>query len=264
MVGEPLDLSVASDAEVRALIDRAASGDARAAATLVDGVAPLLRARVARALSRRWRQSAGRALVQDTEDMVQETLAGMFANGGRTLRSWDPARGLGFLNFLGLVAERRVSMRMRTRRRNPWTEEPTPVDRLMHLGGMTDDLALQIESRDLLRQIIGRLHQRLGPRGFRYFQWLVLENRSVRTVASETGASEQAIYAWRSRLIRSAREIRAELRDRAEGADRQHHSARRSGRRARLRQPAHPARAQRSPPPALTSLPSRAPSASEM
>ena len=33
------------------------------------------------------------------------------------LRSWDPARGLGFLGFIGLIAEREVGMRMRTMKR---------------------------------------------------------------------------------------------------------------------------------------------------
>ena len=216
MVDGAFDFSVASDSEIQALIERATSGDAGPAATLIHGIAPFLRVRVARTLSRRRGQSVGRALRSDIEDLVQETFAGIFAHGGRTLRSWDPARGLGFLGFIGLVAERKVGMRMRTMKHNPWTEDPTATDALMILGGMTDVLALQIESRDLLRRILSRLRERLTPQGSRYFQWLFLEDRAVRAVAKETGVSAESLYAWRSRLTRLAREVYAELVDRAE------------------------------------------------
>jgi DNA-directed RNA polymerase specialized sigma24 family protein len=213
MVGGAVDFSVADSSQVQALIDLAAAGDAGAAASLVDGIAPVVRARVARALSRRQSQSRGRILRQDREDLVQETFAGLFDDGARLLRSWDPARGLGFLGFVGLLAEREVGMRMRARKRNPWTEDPTAKDALAHLGGASEGLALQIESRDLLRRIVARLGERLTAQGSRYFELLFLEARSVQAVAKETGASADALYAWRSRLSRLVRAVHAELAD---------------------------------------------------
>ena len=213
MAGRAFDFSVAGASEIQALIDQAASGDPGAAATLVHGIAPVLRARVARALSRRGGQSRGRVVWQDVEDLVQETFAGLFAGGGRTLRSWDPARGLGFFGFVGFVAEREVGMQMRIRKRNPWTEDPTAKEALTRLEGSTEGLALQIESRDLLRRLFARLRERLTPQGSRYFRLLFLEARSVQAVAEETGASAAALYAWRSRLARLVREVHAELGD---------------------------------------------------
>lgn len=208
---EVIDLAAAGDSQIRTLIERAASGERAASAALVAGIAPALRARVTRTLARRRGQSAGRVLRPDVEDLIQEVFAALFADRCRALRAWDPARGLGFLGFVGLVAEREVGMRMRSRRQNPWTEEPTADDSLQHLGGTADGLALQIESRDLLRRIVDRLRERLTPQGSRYFLWFFVEARSVRAVGEETGVSAEALYAWRSRLARAVREILAEL-----------------------------------------------------
>jgi RNA polymerase sigma factor (sigma-70 family) len=210
-MGGVFELSVAGACEIQALIERVASGDAGAAARLVDGIGPVVRARVARALARRHGQSRGRMLRHDLEDLVQEAFAGLFADGCRALRSWDPARGLGFVGFVGLVAEREVGMQMRARKRNPWTEDPTASNALMELGGASHGLALEIESRDLLRRIVARLAERLTPQGSRYFRLLFLEALSVRAVSEETGASTDAVYAWRSRLSRLIRSIHAEL-----------------------------------------------------
>lgn len=210
-MGGAFEFSVAGAGEIRALVDRVAAGDARAAACLVDGIAPVVRARVARALARRYSQSRGRMLRHDLEDLVQETFAGLFADRCRALRSWDPARGLGFLGFVGLMAEREVGMRMRARKRNPWTEDPTARDALQELHGGSEGLAHHIESRDLLRRVVARLGERLTPRGSRYFRLLFLEARSVQAVAEETGASADAVYAWRSRLSRLVSSVRAEI-----------------------------------------------------
>lgn len=212
MASRAFDFTGAAASEIQALVDRALAHDTGAAATLIDGITPIIRMRVARALSKRRAQARGREVRPDLEDLVQETFAGLFADRGRALRSWDPARGLGFLGFVGLLAERAVGMQMRARRRNPWTEDPTAQDALMHLGGTTDGLAIQIEWRDLLRRIVAGLGERMSPQGRRYFQLLYLEARTVEAVAAETGASADALYAWRSRFTRLARDLRTELR----------------------------------------------------
>ena len=218
MVSRGFDFSRAAVTEIRTLVARAAARDAGAAATLVDGMAPVIRRRVACALARRRDQARGRALRPDLEDLVQETFAGLFADEGRALRAWDPARGLGFLGFVGMLAEREVGMRMRTRRRHPWTEDPTAEDTLMHLGGSTESLALQIERRDLVRRVVARLAERLSPLGRRYFELLFLDAQPVQAIAAETGASADALYAWRSRLTRLVREVRGMLDEHADPA----------------------------------------------
>src|SRR5262245_46392622 len=123
-----VELGELASAEVQAIIDRAICGDRGAAEQLIAGLAPILRRRIARALGR-WR-SHGRGVHHDLDDLVQQTLAALFDDGGRALRAWNPERGLGFLGFVGLLAEREVGMTMRTRKRNPWAEEPITPDSL--------------------------------------------------------------------------------------------------------------------------------------
>src|SRR5262245_46561893 len=132
MSGPHVELGELASAELQAIVVRATSGDRGAAERLIESLAPVLRRRIARALAR-WR-SRGRGARHDLEDLVQQTLAALFADGGRPLRAWDPDRGLGFVGFVGLLAEREVGMTMRTRKRNPWTEEPMALDSLSNLG----------------------------------------------------------------------------------------------------------------------------------
>jgi len=210
MPGSDVELAVAEVAQIRSVVDRAVSGDRDAAMLLIAGIAPVVRTRIARALRRRRAEARGRRLRHDLEDLVQEAFAALFDDGGRALRAWDPARGLGFLAFVGLLADREVAMVMRTRKRNPWTEDPTAHD-AFPAPDDADGVAVRLEARDQLRRLAAQVAARLDWRGRRYFQLLVVEDRPVRAVAAATGASPEALYAWRSRLTRLAREVLTEL-----------------------------------------------------
>lgn len=206
-----LDFQRASDAEIKRCLALAFDGDRAAMTELVEGIAPLIQARVARALLRRHSKAKGRSLRQDLEDLVQETFAALLAQQGRALRSWDPSRGLSFLNFVGFLAEREVGMVMRTGKRSPWTEDPTLDDTLVHLKGAVESHADRVESREMLSRLAQRLRERLSPQGRHYFQLLYVESRPVQSVAEETGVSLDALYAWRSRLGKVLRQLRDEL-----------------------------------------------------
>jgi RNA polymerase sigma factor (sigma-70 family) len=205
------DFSTAADSQIQALLERALSGDAEASETLVDGIAPIIQVRVARVLLRRHGQAKGRDLRHELEDLVQEVFAALFSNGGRALRAWDPARGLGFAGFIGFLAEREVGMLMRTKKRNPWTEDPTMDTTLDTLAGVVESHEASVESRDLLRRLADRLTERLSPQGRHYFQLLYLENQPVKAIAEATGTSTDALYAWRSRLGKLLRQLHVEL-----------------------------------------------------
>lgn len=148
---------------------------------------------------------------QELEDLMQEVFAALFANDGRALRAWDPARGLSLLNFVGFLAEREVGMIMRTGKRSPWTEDPTADDKLVHLRGTTQSHEGRVATRELLERMAERLREKLTPQGRHYFQLLYIEARSVQTVSEETGVSLDALYAWRSRLGKLLRDLRDEL-----------------------------------------------------
>ncbi|WP_437774464.1 hypothetical protein [Sorangium sp. So ce1097] len=71
-----------------------------------------------------------------------------FADGGRTLRQWDAARGLSLPGFVGLVAKREVASTLRSRRRNPWTDAPTEDDPLDQAAGPDRLLRREIRLHD--------------------------------------------------------------------------------------------------------------------
>ncbi|HLL25181.1 MAG TPA: hypothetical protein VK427_23765 [Kofleriaceae bacterium] len=192
---------------IYALLERVRMGDGDAGKEVFLEIAPVVRARVTRALRRRGR---GRARSTDVEDLSQETFARLFVGGARALRAWDPARGLPFLGFVGMLTAREVAMALRTRTRDPWFEEPTAADPLSLLCGV-DGGGARLEARDELRHVLARARLRLSGAGWSYLTWLVLEDRPVTAIAVETGATHDAIYMWRTRIKRLLCEIHGEL-----------------------------------------------------
>jgi DNA-directed RNA polymerase specialized sigma24 family protein len=179
--------------------------DVSAIEGLIRDVTPVVRARVARVLARRGRRAAA-----DIDDLVQETFAHLFAEQARALRAWDPARGLPFLGFVGLLAERAARMALRARKRDPWLEQPTADAELSELCEPLP-AGPQIEARDELRRLFALAEQRLSDAGVRYLQWLVLEDRSVDAITLQTGATANVVYTWRTRIKRLLQELRVEL-----------------------------------------------------
>jgi len=201
-----------NDAEISAHVQAALTGDSEAMDALVVDLTRIVQLRVARVLARRRSQARGRDLRQDLEDLVQDVFAALFAHNGRVLRRWDPDRGLSFEGFVGFVTERVVGMTLRSGRRNPWTEDPTAEDQLHHLGSDGGvDVLRSVESRQLLERLAEHLRERLTPRGRQYFQLMYIENRPIKDVAEVTGASTQALYAWRNRLTTLLRQLRDEV-----------------------------------------------------
>ncbi|MCA9555329.1 MAG: sigma-70 family RNA polymerase sigma factor [Myxococcales bacterium] len=196
-----------------ALLGAGLAGDDEALARLVDLMAPVVHVRVARALRRRGREARGRDLRRDLEDLNQEVFVSLFDHGGRALRAWDPARGLHFLSFVGLLSERAVGMQMRSLKRNPWTEDPLDGGSLERVTGVTPSPQARVESRDLLHRIIDELQDWLTPEGRSYFQLLYVEDKSVAEVAETAGTTPQALYAWKNRLLKKVRQLRLALDD---------------------------------------------------
>jgi hypothetical protein len=206
------DAAGGEDAE---LLARALAGEAPALRALVDRLLPSVQARVGRALLRRHGQARGRNLRAETEDLSQEVFAALFEQGGRVLRSWQPERGLSLKGFVGLVAEREAGAILRTGKRSPFTEEPTADDTLRQLEGQNvmgqAPMTELLESRDLLEAVVDRLRERLSPQGFWLFELLYVDERSVEEACAITRMTPDALYAWRSRIGKLAREVRDAL-----------------------------------------------------
>ena len=193
------------------LVAGALAGERLAVARLVATLTPVVQARVARTLlSRRFTRGAGRDVRPEVEDLSQDVFLALFASDGRVLRSWAAERGLSLENFVGLVSERHVVSFLRSGRRNPWKEEPTAGEDLDVRVDEPDPEEVAA-SRQQLRLLLDRLRESLSPLGMHLFQLLFVQELSLQEAMAVSGLSADAVYAWRSRLRRLARELMSEL-----------------------------------------------------
>ena len=191
---------------------RVRGGDSSALPALIHSLTPVVHARVTRALFSPGRGSRGRDVRQEVADMAQETLCELFADDAKVLRDWDPARGASLLNFVGLVAERRVGHFLRSKRRNPWSNDPTEADALDAHAGASEAPSpeKQVATRELLDRVWTALRAELSPKGVSMFDRLFVEERSMDELCAEAQMKPDAVYAWKSRLAKRARALLAE------------------------------------------------------
>ncbi len=206
------------EADVRPEWELALLGDENALACLVHRLTPVVQARVARKLLLcRDRSGGSRDVRQEVEDLTQEIFLILFADDGKVLRGWDPARGLSLANFVGLVAERQTVSILRSGRRSPWRDDPTLSDEMERIASPVET-ETAAASREVLGQLFDRLTEELSPLGRRLFDLLLIQETPVAEAILATGLSADAVYAWRSRLRRLARNLLVELSEPPPGA----------------------------------------------
>lgn len=207
-----------SEALARSLVERALRGDRAAVRHLMGALTPVVQARVARALWSHRGQAKGRDLRQETADLTQDVFVALFEQDGKALRAWDPDKGASLQNFVGLIAERQVMSVLRSRRRNPWSEDPTE-DQAMDVRPVAPDAEARAVSRDQLAILYERLRGQLTPRGLELFELHVIRGREVQELAEAFEMTPDAIYAWKSRLKRTLSALRADLQTPADASD---------------------------------------------
>lgn len=193
------------------LVRQALAGDQTALTRLVAGLTPVIQARVARTLlARRSRLGGGRDVRQEVEDLTQDVFLSLFSRDAKVLRAWDSERGLSLENFVGLVAERQVVSSLRSGKRNPWKEDPSPAEELE--APAPDSGPEEVAAgREQLGLLLDRLREEVSPLGWRLFDLLFVQELSLSEVKAESGLSDDAVYAWRSRLRRVARRLLDEM-----------------------------------------------------
>ena len=198
--------------ETMGLIGRALAGDPTGLARLVAVLTPVIQARVARTLlARRSLLAGGRDLRQEVEDQTQEVFLALFSRDAHVLRSWQAERGLSLENFVGLMAERRVISFLRSGRRNPRQEAPSLAEEELDVESPDSDPEEVTASREQLALLLDRLREEVSPQGWQIFDLLYIQELSQPEVKAATGLSDDAIYAWRSRLRRLAQKLLAEM-----------------------------------------------------
>jgi RNA polymerase sigma factor (sigma-70 family) len=188
----------------------ALTGDAHAMHELVTEAKPIVRTRASWALARFRGRGAGPR--HDLEDLTQDVFAALFEHDGRALRAWDPALGLSFRNFIGLLTQRHVAGMLRGAATalplgEPFAEEGGP-----HLDAR-DGFSLEnhVASRELLRGLWRCLCGSLSPRGLVLFERLYLDGQPIAEVCESLGMSSHAVYQWRHRIALAAREALTSL-----------------------------------------------------
>ena len=195
---------------VESFLAPALGGDPLAVRRAVAAFTPVIQARAARALVRR---SGGRDrdLQQELGDLTQDVLLLLFRDDARILRAWNAERGLSLLNYVGLVAEREVGHIVRSGRRSPWVLEPTADSELDEAPSMASGPESEAGSRDLFERLHARLEAELNPRAMELYELLVVEEVPIPSVCEMTGLSADSAYAWRSRLLKRARQLLVSL-----------------------------------------------------
>jgi DNA-directed RNA polymerase specialized sigma24 family protein len=193
-------LSETDDPQI--LIRQALAGDAVSVRTLVDRLSPVISRRVVATL---WRRTHGRQVTQEVADMTQDVFLSLFQSDGKALRAWDPARGMTLDGFVGMLAQHQVVSILRSGRTSPWREEPTESEKFDDLGTSTVTPEAVISSREDLRSLLDRLRSSLSPRGLELFQRIIVDEEPLEELIVKTGLGRDAIYQWKSRLLRIIR-----------------------------------------------------------
>lgn len=178
------------------LLRRTLGRDPSAARTLVDVLAPVVQARVARVLWRKGRTPDPREL----EDLSQDVFAHLFEEDGRKLRAWDEARGLSLPNFVGLLTERFVLSYLRTGKPPGGEAAWEDVMDSEAANEVPVDVEPAMLSRDLLSILLDRFRESASPLAQHMFQLLFVEERDMSEVVELTHMSADSVYFWRSRL----------------------------------------------------------------
>jgi RNA polymerase sigma-70 factor (ECF subfamily) len=193
---------------------RALGREPDAVRSLIAAVAPVVQARVARAVLRqRSTRAQGRDVREEVRDLSQEVFAALFDDDARALRAWRPSGGLSLANYVGLIAEHQVANVFRSGKRRPWTDSPMvdeDVDAFaLESGSVSADR--RVASRELYERLLDRLRAELSPRGLELFHALIVQEQPVDDVCAQTGLTTDAVYAWRSRLAKLVRKLAVEL-----------------------------------------------------
>ena len=195
-----------------ALIERALDRRDRAATRVVLRVlTPIVQGRVARVLLR-WRSAArGRDVRQEVEDLTQAVFEQLLADDGRRLRAWTPERGSPSA-FFGLVTERLVANVLNSRRKSPWTEDPSEPEVLETPGPVEiPDAERLTSSRQLLRAVGVRLRVSLNERDQRLFDLMMVQQLEDDDIRAAMDLSRDALYQARRRLKARLKAVAEEI-----------------------------------------------------
>lgn len=184
----------------RELIQRALRGNPLAERQLYDLITPPIHVSVADTLRHRVAASQRSRARHEVEDLTQEVLCALLANGGKRLRAWDPERGLSLPGYVKLTARHLVLSFLRKRERRIWedeADEDAAASAEDH-GAGPEHL---VERKELWEAIVAAVEVDLTQQGRTMLELLIKEGREAAEVCAATGVTPTAVHVWRSRLL---------------------------------------------------------------
>lgn len=195
--------------DARALIERAVRREAHAVDELVDRLMPVVHARVFRVLKRTQR-AVDRVVV---EDFAQEVWVSLFADGGKRLLAYDPARGASLETFVGLLAEHEageVARAQRAQKRGGHLRA-VDLDAAAEMPSKSPGPAEQAEAKELAARLGEHLVGQLPEVGRLVYRYAFKDEVEAPAVARIVGVDVQVVYNWQHKIRRLARAFLATI-----------------------------------------------------
>ncbi len=192
-------------ATAHALTKRMMRGDREAARLLLHRVAPVIRARCRRVVSR----SGGAA---HADDLVQEVWLSLLADEARALLDFQPDRGVSFEGYVGMLSERaawKVLRRGQAQKRGGHLRL-VELDYATEQAAESANPAAVAEARDMAARLGEHLGEHLPPRGQLIFRYVFTDGCTVQQTAECLGVSPQVVYNWSHRIRAVARDFIAQ------------------------------------------------------
>lgn len=188
------------------LVDRALAGDAGAVHVLIASLTPVVRQRVTCVLARMCR-GRGLDLREEAQDLTQDVLLRLFRDGGRIIKTWNPQKGASLSHFVGLIARRQAISALRGRSSASLSRSGDLFDIADFLQSDTVAPDREVTCRQELALILDEVRARLSPLGLELFRRLFIEEEPVEVICTATKLTPNAVYIWRTRLVKLARAL---------------------------------------------------------
>lgn len=193
---------------LEALVDATLAGEAGACNDLMRILTPLIQQCVIRVLSHRLMGGLRACTPEEIEDFVQDTCLHLIDDGHAVLRQWDRARGA-LSPYVATVTRNLVVTSLRTKKRNPRSNDPLPEDPVA-FEGRDDEFEARVEAEDYERAVAARLRQLLSARGLTVLK-LTMDGLSIEEIAKIAGMTRGAVNSHHSRMRKLAVAVHAIL-----------------------------------------------------
>jgi RNA polymerase sigma factor (sigma-70 family) len=188
---------VPSNADDVALLKAALGGRMSARNQLVTRLAPVVRARLRRALSNWPNQRIG---AHDLDDLTHLTWCRLLENDQARLRAYDPATGVSVVAYVSMVTQQLFLNVLEQHRAAKRAATGTvDVDEAYDLASPTDTPAA-MDARGDLARVWTHLMAELPERGRAVLALLYADGLDVDGAAAALGVQKQVVYNWQFKI----------------------------------------------------------------